>query len=181
MRKLLSIAVALLLLGAVAGQAQAFLFDTTFQLAFEDDYVDQTPLYNRTVYVYNGDYEFKSPTFDPYPYDFKEAHKRHWLIAAVETDGRGKFTLNMNDIKAKKFYLRIGPKYRLIEIEKSSDLNHTPSDHHLRIEGFEKGTTTVNRNDIYDVKKGIHTVVGTDGKSIQEPFKRITLRVQKVE
>jgi hypothetical protein len=180
MKKFFSIAVALLLVAGSGGQVHAMLFDTTFQLAFEDDYVDQTPLYYRTVYVYNGDYEFKSANFDPYPYG-TEAQKRHWLLATVKTDGRGKFSLNLDDINARKIYLRIGPKYRLIMLEKSSDLSHTPSDHHLRAVGFEKGTTTVNRNDIYDVKNGIHTVIGTNGKTAQEPFKYIQLRVQKEE
>jgi hypothetical protein len=182
MKKILSVALVILSLCLVLDfrtKAYGFLFDTVFQLTFEDDYVDQTPLYYRTVYIYNGDYEFKSaPGFDLYPYG-DEAQKRHWLLQTVKTDGRGKFTLNADDIKANKIYLRVGPSYRLIAIEKSSDLSHTPSGHHLRIVGFEKGSTRVNRNDIYDLKKGTRTVIGTDGRRGEEPFKNVDIKVQK--
>jgi len=181
MKKILSAVIIILSLCMFADlktKAYAVLFDTTFQLSFEDDYVDQTPLYYVPVYVYNGDYEFKSASFDPYPYG-PDAQKRHWLIKTVKTDGRGKFDLNLDDIPSKKFYLRVGPKYRVIALEKSSDLKHTPSDHHVRVVGFEKGSTTVNRNDIYDVKNGTKTVIGMDGRSTQEPSSKVSLKVQK--
>jgi len=157
--------------------AFGFLPETTFQLSFEDKDLDPTPLSYKTVYVYNGDYKFQSANFDPYPYG-QEALKHHWLIQTVTTDGRGKFDWNA-DVEAKTVCFKAGKDYRLICVEKSLDLSHTPSDHHLRVIVFDKGSTQVNHNDIYDLKRGTVTTIDPDGRQETKRFKNIGLTVQK--
>jgi hypothetical protein len=159
-------------------QASGYMPETTFQLSFEDKEVDPTPLNYKTVYVFNGDYEFKaSANFDPYPYGMV-AHKNHWLIQTVKTDGRGKFTLNV-DVPARKFYLRVGKDSKPILIERSSDVNHTPSNTHLRVITFEPGSTEVKENTIYDLKKGTAKTIGVDDAITEAPFKHVALTVQR--
>jgi len=181
MRKLFNIGLIVFssfLVVGLANRAFAGVGDVTFQLSFEDQSVDQTPLAYRNVNVYNGDYEFKSSTFDLYPYGV-EGRKRHWLLAEVKTDGHGKFNLDVSRYNAKKIFLRVGPTYRLIVLEKSSDISHTPSDRHLRVIGFEPGSSRVNHNDIYDLKSDRLKTIGMDGSIQERRFKHIELKVQK--
>ncbi len=156
----------------------ASIFDTTFQTKVEDD--DQTPMNFRTVYVYNGDYEFKNATFDPYPYS-NAAKKYHWFVQTVRTDANGKFDLDIRSIKASKVCFNPGPPYATVCVEKSSDLNHAKSDRHLRVIGFEPGTTQVKYNKIYDLRKGTLKKYGVDGSVEEKKFKKVGLLFPKAQ
>jgi hypothetical protein len=156
----------------------AGIYDTTFQCKVEDD--DQTPMNFRTIYVYNGDYEHKSAGFDPYPYG-DMAKKYHWFVQTVHADANGKFDLDVRSIKARKICFNPGPPYATVCVEKSSDLSHTPSDRHLRVIGFEPGTTQVKYNKIYDLRKGVLKKHGADGTVEEKKFKKVGLLFPKAQ
>lgn len=161
-----------------------FLFNTktfarvsgiSFQLISEED---SKPITNRTIYVFNGDYEFRAgPGFNPYPYD-NTAKKKEWYLEMIKTDAEGKFILNIKAIKARDIYFQAGSPCRLMAIEKSSDISHSPSDSHICIIRFEKGVTKVKCNDIYDLNKGVIRKIWLDGRNEELAFKDVTLIAQ---
>jgi hypothetical protein len=147
----------------------------SFQLISEED---SKPIPNRDIYVFNGDYEihYEAP-YNPYPYD-DSARKEDWYITKVTTDGQGKFSLDISKTKVRNIYFQAGSPYRIMDIEKSSDISHSPSDSHIRIVRFEKGTTKVKCNDIYDLNIGIIKKIWLDGKNEEVTFKDVTLIAQ---
>lgn len=147
----------------------------SFQLISEED---SKPIPNRDIYVFNGDYkiDYTAP-YNPYPYD-ESAQKEDWYIAKVKTDGQGKFSLDIGKTKARDIYFQAGFPYSIMDIEKSSDVSHTPSDSHIRIVRFEKGTTKVKCNDIYDLNTGGIKKLWLDGKIEDVAFKDVTLIAQ---
>lgn len=162
-----------------------FLFNTkasaqvsvvSFQLISE---ANSKPITNKTIYIFNGDYEFRSsnPEFDHYPYD-NSAKNSDCYLGITKTDVEGKFILNIKAIKARNIYFQAGSPYRIMEIEKSSDIGHSPSDSHIRIVRFEKGTTKVKYNDIYDLNTGILKRIWFGGKIVEMSFANITLIAQ---
>ena len=148
----------------------------SFQLVSEDNL---KPIPNRDIYVFNGDYkiDYMGP-YNPYPYD-NSARKNGWYITKVKTDSEGKFLLNIQSMNARAIYFQPGPPYRIMDIEKSSDISHSQSDSHIRIVRFEKSETRVKYNDIYDLKNKVVKKIWLDGRIEEEPFKDVILIVQK--
>ena len=156
---------------------QSFASPVSFQLLSEED---GKPLMNRAVYIFNGDYKFNYVGgYEPYPYD-RSAKEREWFIQVVETDQNGKFSLNVGTIGAQEIVFQVGPPYRIVDIEKSSDLSHAPSNDHIRVVLFHQGQTTgVTGNNIYDLKNKTVKTIWLDKRVEEKLFDDIVLVVKK--
>lgn len=147
----------------------------SFQLVSEED---SKPILNRVIYVFNGDHKIHyTAPYTPYPYD-DSAREEDWYITTVKADGQGKFSLDIGKTKARNIYFQAGSPYSIMDIEKSSDISHAPSDSHIRIVRFEKGATKVECNDIYDLNTGIVKKMWLDGKIEEVVFKDVILIAQ---
>lgn len=139
---------------------------------------NSTPVANRKVIVYNGEWEICYELgYDPYPHN-DSMKNEPWFITIVQTDNEGKFYLNLSKIKSTDIRLQIGKPYRLIDFEKSSDISHTKSNYHIRIVRFKKGETRVLRNDIYDLRRGILKEISLDDTVNERAFNEIILIAQ---
>ena len=125
------------------------------------------PVANAMVVVYDGRVEDGS-----FPYDIAESKRRSYFLTTVETDAQGMFCLDLSDPALTEVILRPGEQYRIIHFRRESDLSHTKSVDHVRVD-----------QRIYDISRTIVTefrhVGFADGKpsyeKIESPFESIEL------
>jgi hypothetical protein len=154
----------LLLLIFLTGCASAendHLTNVNFRIV---DEATGVPLSNREMNICKFVY-FKLRRGSPSPYLQKDTP---WYIASVRTDENGRFSLDLRSIDATDIVVEPGEDYDIVRFERSSDLAHTKSADHIRVVRFEKGTTRVVSNMIYDLKRETVKIISTFDKSVRE-------------
>ncbi|MHC4617771.1 MAG: hypothetical protein ACYTEQ_08455 [Planctomycetota bacterium] len=137
------------------------LTNVTFRIV---DEATGVPLSNREMNICKFVY-FKLRRGSPSPYLQKDTP---WYIASVRTDENGRFNLDLRSIDATYIVVEPGEDYDIVRFERSSDLAHTKSADHIRVVRFEKGTTRVVSNMIYDLKQETVKIISTFDKSVRE-------------
>ena len=135
------------------------------------------PLANRQLNICRFFY-FKLAPGAPSPYLDKDAG---WYITSVTTDEQGRFALDLSRIEATDIVLEPGLPYDIVSFERSSDLAHTKSADHIRVLRFEKGTTRVTGNAIYDLKRKTAKILAVSGQPTQEIFTEVLLLTRKLK
>ncbi|MHC4575533.1 MAG: hypothetical protein ACYS76_15650 [Planctomycetota bacterium] len=122
------------------------------------------PLSDREMNICKFVY-FKLRRGSPSPYLQKDTP---WYIASVRTDENGRFSLDLRSIDATDIVVMPGEDYDIVRFERSSDLAHTKSADHIRVVRFERGTTRVVSNMIYDLKRETVKIISTFDKTVRQ-------------
>ncbi len=133
------------------------------------------PLQNRELNICRFVY-FKLKPGAPSPYLRKDAG---WYITSVTTDNKGRFSLNLSLVGAVEVVVEPGEPYNYVRFRRSSlDLPKSPD--HIRVISFEKGTTRVVANVIYDLKQGMVGTFPISGQPREGPFREVLLVARKL-
>lgn len=166
----------LFLLTVIIGCAHAdnhHLADVRFRIV---DEATGAALANRDLNICRFVY-FKLKPGAPSPYLSKDAS---WYITSVTTDENGIFSLDLSSIDAMDIVVAPGRDYNIVRFERSLDLAHTKSADHIRVVRFERGTTRVRSNMIYDLKRRMVKIIPISGQGTeQKPYDTILLVANK--
>ncbi|MHC4476351.1 MAG: HEAT repeat domain-containing protein, partial [Planctomycetota bacterium] len=109
----------------------------------------------------------------PSPYLNREAS---YYIRSVTTDKDGRFSLDISSMNDMDIVVQPVKDHNLVRFERSSDLSHTKSKDHIRVVRLNAETRLVERNMLYDLKRGMVKVI-TDGKEEEKAFSEVELAV----
>ena len=168
--------VVLFSLSLVIGCASAdkgHLQNVAFRIAEEST---GAPLANRQLNICRFVY-FKLAPGATSPYLDKQAA---WYITSVTTDEQGRFALDLSRIEATDIVVEPAQPYDIVRFERSSDLAHTKSADHIRVVRFEKGTTHLSGNVIYDLKRKVANTLAVSGQPTEETFTEVFLFAKKL-
>lgn len=134
------------------------------------------PLQNRELNICRFVY-FKLKPGSPSPYLRKDTR---WYITSVTTDNDGGFSLALSSVGAMDIAVEPGEPYNYIRFRRAS-LDVPKSPDHIRVIRFEKGTTRVAANVIYDLKRRLVQTFPISGQSSEGPYTEVLLVAGKLK
>ncbi len=169
----ISLTAAIVVAGCSGGaMANRDLNTVSFRVTAESD---GAPLANREMQVFDGRYEDVVFEFAK----SKASEQKHYLRTVV-TDTNGCFTLDLSDPKMpEEIIIQPGPPFDVMRIQRATFERRSPV--HIRIVRFMKGTTKVERNDIYDLRQKTVRQIPLKGKEAEIPFQEVLLVAQEIK
>ena len=136
---------------------------------------DGSPFKNTSLYIYDGDIEFKA-NGKLYPYG-DAAKGKHYYLGEAITDEHGNFGVKVQNYMQRSLVLVAGSVYYAVKIDKSDGLGHTPSQDHIRYVEWEDGSTRVKANHIYNWRTQNVITIPLSGDPLPEkPADRLILK-----
>lgn len=133
------------------------------------------PLQNRELNICRFVY-FKLKPGSPSPFLHEDAS---WYITSVTTDNKGAFSLDLSSVGAMDIVVEPGEPYNYVRFRRAS-LDVPKSPDHIRVIRFEKGTTRVAANVIYDLKRRLVQTFPISGQPVEGAFTEVLLVARKL-